>query len=133
MKINVFNKLIQLKKKLKESEINEISDKDFIKCCQKIANHWQYKTLAQRRKITLTEQEVAVLEFLLYNNYKASTAYKWFLLSKSHPEIQHALKENKISQRNAFKLKKESKPVLQDGETMLIRMLDDLIVNYISK
>jgi len=128
--MNVLEKTKQVKEKLIK-EFPKLSEKEFIKITQKLANKWQYKKLKDRRQTQLDELELKIYEFLVKHKYKPSTVYKWFLLKNSAQEIKDRLREKEVSQRDAFQIKRTTKGILNSNETDLKNDLIDLVDRYI--
>jgi hypothetical protein len=131
--MNIFDKLKALEEKLAESSLKDVDQETFKRACQVLSNKWQYQNLSSRRKVKLTELEVSIYEFLLSNGFKPGTTYKWLLLKESHPELKSKLSARKISIKEAFKLKKENKPLMNVSESELRLDLNDLIEVFFAK
>lgn len=129
--MDIFNKVSKLREELNQSQISGMELQDIKHSCQRLANNWQYKSPAERKKIRLSEDDVKVYEFLIEHNYKPTTVYKWLLLYLSHPEVKSKLEGKKVSQRNAFRLKKHFRSAMKQDEEALSKHLIELVRRYI--
>ena len=132
--MTVYDKINEFKDKLKDNIISNISDNELLKCCQKLANKWQYQKLGDRRKVELTDNELLVHNALVQHGYKPTTVYKWLLLTKTNdPGLVQKLRNGRVSQKNAFKLKRQSPYIhkLTDGDLRVA--IEELIDRYIEQ
>lgn len=62
------------------------------------------RTNPHKRRRELTHNERIVYDYLLRNNLKPSTVYRWFLASRIPTDIQALLNKGQISVKKAFQL-----------------------------
>ena len=100
---------------------------------QRLANNWQYKSITQRRKIKLTEDEATLYEFLISHGHKPATVYRWILLAEAPQQIKMQLMNGELSQRDAHSAKAELKGLLNTTEDELMQDITECVRKYLTR
>lgn len=112
MKINLFDRVNQIKKQLKQL-LPEVEEDRFISilghCRRYYEGNLYYgrrtantEEKAKRKKIDLTQTERIVYDYLLRNNLKPSTIYRQFLATRVPEDIKDQLQKGNISYKKAM-------------------------------
>ncbi len=100
---------ILIKQKFPQNDVPNL-----LKLMSKIA-HYHYN----KNKFLIIGFELELYKFLRENNYNPYTVYKWLLLENVPEDIRFRLRNNQLSQREAFNLKFERrKPNEELAETI---------------
>jgi len=110
-KINIFDKVNQIKKDLKEL-FPEIEDDKIIPMFSHIKNFYYGKLYYGRhsnpenkkRKRNLTPSEIVLYDYLLKNNLNPSTTYRWMIACRIPSDIKTKLANGEISYKKALQI-----------------------------
>lgn len=96
MQKNFIGKLSSLRNLLK-SRFPKLDVQKTMECMGRLA-HYHYN----KRKYLILGSEKEVYNFLIEEGYNPYTIYRWLLLEKLPEEIRWQVKQQQISQKNAF-------------------------------
>lgn len=126
-KINIFDKVNQIKKDIK-AILPEIEGDKLISMFSHCRRYYEGKLHYGRRTNPenlkrireLTQAEQILYDYLLKNNLNPSTTYRWFLTTRVPYDIKEKLSKNQISYKKALEISANRKRVVESNKGLLI-------------
>jgi hypothetical protein len=126
-KINIFDKINQIKKDIK-ALLPEIEDDRLLIMFSHTRRYYEGKLYYGRRtnlenlerKRELTEAEKIVYDYLLKNKLNPSTAYRWFLACRVPSDVKEKLVQGRLSYKKALQISANRKRVRESNTGLLM-------------
>ena len=126
-KVNIFDKVNQIKKDLK-GLLPEIEEDKIIPMFAHIRNffygnlHYGRRNVPEnkKRKRNLTEAERVLYDYMLKNDLNPSTTYRWMIACRVPADIKEKLAKGQISFRKAMQIAANRKRVRESNSGLLM-------------
>ena len=120
-KINIFDKLNDIKKKLNQI-LPEIEEHRLLSMMSHIRRHYERKN--KQNSVELTPLERLLYDFLLREKLNPSTTYRWFLAGRVPYDIKEKLEKKQISVKKAMEINYNRTRVRESN--LGLSMLEDM-------
>ena len=126
-KINIFDKVNQIKKDLK-GLLPEVEEDKIIPMFSHIRNffygnlHYGRRSIPEnkQRKRKLTKAETILLDYMMRNNLNPSTTYRWMIATRVPADIKEKLAKGQLSFRKAMQISANRKRVRESNTGLMM-------------
>jgi len=134
-KINIFDKVNQIKKDIK-SLLPEVEDDKILLMFSHVRNffygdlHYGRHGIREnkQRKRKLTKAETILLDYMMRNNLNPSTTYRWMIATRVPADIKEKLAKGQISFAKAMQISANRKKVRESNTgLMMIEEINNIV------
>ena len=126
-KVNIFNKVAQIKEDLK-TLFPEIEEDKIIPMFSHVRNFFYGNLYYGRRNVpenkmrkrNLTQAETVLYDYMLRNNLNPSTTYRWMIACRVPADIREKLAHGQISCKKAMQISANRKRVKESNTGLLM-------------